>query len=76
MSYNGVVRNGVIVPDEKTTLPEGTRVRVESIARPATTEGSGASFADRVREFAQSMDGTPSDFAEQHDHYLYGRPKR
>ena len=31
---------------------------------------------DRLREFAGTAEGLPEDLAENHDHYLYGTPKR
>ena len=37
MFLEGSIFNGAIVLDESTTLPDGTRVRVEPIAAPAPT---------------------------------------
>ncbi len=37
MFLEGSIFNGAIVLDESTTLPDGTRVRVEAIAAPAPT---------------------------------------
>jgi len=31
---------------------------------------------ESLRELAGSVEGLPPDFAEQHDHYLYGVPKQ
>ena len=30
----------------------------------------------RLLEIAAKVHGLPSDFAEQHDHYIHGTPKR
>lgn len=34
MELEGVVQNGLIVPDDTTGLPEGTRVRISTAALP------------------------------------------
>ncbi len=61
----------VIVPDEDVQLPVGQplRVRLELADVPAPP------FADLLR-FAADLPDAPSDLAAQHDHYLYGSPKR
>ncbi len=61
----------VIVPDEPVELPVGTplRVQVEVQGAPAPR------FAD-LRGFSADLPDAPADLAAQHDHYLYGSPKR
>ena len=39
-------------------------------------EGSDSSFYERYKEFIGVLEGIPGDLAENHDHYLYGAPKR
>lgn len=61
----------VLVPDEPIELPVGQSLRVsvetvDSVADP---------FSD-LRSLAVDMPGVPEDLAAQHDHYLYGNPKR
>ena len=34
------------------------------------------SWVDVVLKFAGTVDDLPSDFAENHDHYIHGAPKR
>lgn len=60
-----------IVPDQPLPLRSGTplRVRLEII------DESEPRFADLLRLEADLPDA-PSDMAAQHDHYLYGSPKR
>jgi len=60
----------VIVPDEPVQLPVGEplRLHVEMVE-------SEPPFADLLR-FAADLPDAPSDLAAQHDHYLYGSPKR
>lgn len=71
MSYLGKVKNGVVVLDEGTALAEGTCVRVEPL-----TEAPRPTLADTMRPYIGALQGLPSDFASQHDHYLHGQPKK
>ncbi len=71
MELEGVVQNGVIVPDDATALPEGTRVRIS----PASTEKP-RSFGERFAQFKGAVNGLPPDLAKQHDHYRMGTAKR
>jgi len=71
MELEGVVHNGVIVPDDATALPEGTRVRI----LPAAGE-SAPPFGQRFGRFKGAIPGLPADLAAQHEHYRLGTPKR
>jgi predicted DNA-binding antitoxin AbrB/MazE fold protein len=70
MTLSGTVTNGVIVLDQPTQLQEGTRVRVivENEENTPTLAG--------LLKFAGVLADMPSDFAQQHDHYVHGTPKR
>ncbi len=60
----------VIIPDEPVQLPVGQMLRLHlELAEPPPP------FADLLR-FAADLPDAPSDLAAQHDHYLYGSPKR
>jgi hypothetical protein len=61
----------VIVPDEPLQLPVGQPLRVHL----EPLEGSTPRFADLLR-FAADLPDAPPDLSAQHDHYLYGSPKR
>lgn len=82
MSYEGTVRGGLVVLDPSPTpLPEGARVgviyRSESQAEEDNTvEPDTRSQAEVFREVIGKVTGLPADAAYQHDHYLYGTPKR
>jgi hypothetical protein len=67
MELEGVVHNGVIVPDDPTALPEGTRVRISptSVEMPKP-------FGERFARFKGAAPGLPADLAEQHDRYRLG----
>jgi hypothetical protein len=73
MVYHGYVRNGVVVLDQASGLPEGAEVEV-AVVVPET--GGGVTLGDRLMKFAGKLEGLPSDLARNHDHYLHGAPKR
>ena len=72
-TYTGQVQNGVVVFDEGTPHPpEGMKVQVE----PVDMEAAVRDLSRRLLSIAGKAKGLPSDFAEQHDHYIHGTPKR
>lgn len=92
MTYRGYVRNGEIVLDQPADLPDGTPVRIEPMRarsrrapaaepkprgqRPARKRKGPPTLYDRLRPFVGQAPGLPEDFSINHDHYLYGVPKR
>jgi hypothetical protein len=72
MTYHGRVQNGQIVLDEAASLPEGAAVRVEVIDGVPSEQ----TIWEKLLELAGTVEGLPADLAENHDHYLYGSPKR
>ena len=71
MEYTGQIRGNVIVLDAAPDLPEGTRVKVVPIPDKAASP-----LGEMLLSFAGCVRGLPDDMAENHDHYLYGTPKR
>jgi hypothetical protein len=69
MEYAGTVQNGVIVVDSTEPLPEGARVRI------VLEEGEKPTLVGLLK-YAGILPDMPADFAEQHDHYIHGTPKR
>jgi hypothetical protein len=71
MELDGTVQNGVVVPVDQNALPEGAKVKIvmEAPAKPPT-------LAERLLKHAGTVPDLPPDFAEQHDHYIHGTPKR
>jgi hypothetical protein len=71
-----------LVPDEPVDLPQGQplllHVESQASAGPhaVTEEGNGQSAAEWMIENAVDDPSLPTDGARQHDHYLYGTPKR
>lgn len=79
MTYLGHCENGVIKLDDGVTIAVGARVRIEVLsaadaakcaAPPART------LYERYKSVIGKAEGLPSNFAEQHDHYIHGTPKR
>ena len=79
MSYRGHIKNGIVVFDEPADLPEGTEVRVETIStvvnRPESIEHV-STACERLKPLVGVIKDMPSDMSINHDHYLYGTPKR
>ncbi len=74
MEIEGVVSNGVVVPDAPEKLSEGERVR---IVTEVSGQGEPASpLAERLLKLAGTAEGLPSDLSRNHDHYLHGAPKQ
>ena len=72
MSYNGTVKNGVVVLEPGAQLPEGEKVRVEAEALPAAKD---AQLDPIYRMGELAVDCGIPDLAVNLDHYLYGHPK-
>ena len=70
MSYTGTIENGVVKLPPEADLADGTRVRIEPV------EEDRRSLVEKLRAIAQAMPDMPADWAEQHDHYIHGTPKR
>jgi hypothetical protein len=60
-----------IVPDEPVQLPIGQQLRVHI----ELVGSSPPRFAELLR-LASDLPDAPPDLSVQHDHYLYGVPKR
>jgi hypothetical protein len=76
-TLSGTVLNGVVVLDNGPNLPEGTKVRVApepTSAKPEGEEPKGTLAF--LLKYAGTVSDLPADFAEQHDHYIHGTPKR
>jgi hypothetical protein len=75
MQYRGHVKNGVVVLDEKTTLPDGIEVKVEfafDVEEPPVLDENGETLGQKLLKHAGKAVGLPADLAVNHDHYLYG----
>jgi predicted DNA-binding antitoxin AbrB/MazE fold protein len=74
LTIEAVYENGVLKPAQPLPLKEHEKVRVTvEPARPPIWERILALTADAPPE---ELAKPPIDGASQHDHYLYGTPKR
>jgi len=73
MTYRGKVTNGMVVLEDPHVFQEGTEVRVVAVRRSRKRK---LSLSEKLLKWAGRAKGLPCDLAENHDHYLHGRPKR
>ena len=70
----------VLIPDEPVELPVGcaleVHVRPLKERTPPATEGKALLKLLKTLEELPDEPNAPADGAAQHDHYLYGLPKR
>ena len=70
MTYRGKVQHGVVVLEDAKALADGTEVRVERI------DADQPALSESLLKLAGRAKGLPNDASRNHDHYLYGTPKR
>jgi hypothetical protein len=71
MSFSAHYDGRVIIPDEPVSLPVGQKLTLR-VEAAAAGPGQFAGLAD----LSQDLPDSPGDLSVQHDHYLYGSPKR
>ena len=79
MTVRGYVKNGIVVLEPGAVLPEGVEVRVEVASgreQAAVPDKTGQTLGQKLLKHAGKAVGLPPDAARNHDHYLYGTPKR
>ncbi|HUT34034.1 MAG TPA: hypothetical protein VNE39_11165 [Planctomycetota bacterium] len=79
MTYRGRVQDGVVVLDEPAALPDGTVVSVQAVSRAKRASGQAEqrpTLYERLKPIIGKAKGLPADFSVNHDHYLYGTPKK
>jgi predicted DNA-binding antitoxin AbrB/MazE fold protein len=74
ITVEAVYEDGVLKPTQPLPLPEHEKVT-------GTVQERQPSLAERIVALARDLppevlDAWPTDGASQHDHYLYGAPKR
>jgi hypothetical protein len=68
----------VLVPEGPVDLPTGASLEVQVAIQDQPNQEQGSTLAD-IAEWASKLPpipNSPGDAAAQHDHYLYGSPKR
>ncbi len=78
MVYRGHVENGVIRLEDAPALPEGAEVEVRLVSEraPQAQQERVPSVYETLKHFVGMANGLPPDMSVNHDHYLYGTPKR
>lgn len=78
MDHRGKVMNGHIVLDAEVRLPEGSAVEVSLCEEQTQDTGQpgGQTLFELLEPFVGTVNDLPSDMSTNHDHYLYGAPKR
>jgi hypothetical protein len=78
MTFQGHIENGNVVFDSPTRPPDGSVVEIAVISPPQQIEPKPGSptLGEKLLKFAGKAVDLPADAAAQHDHYLYGTPKR
>lgn len=67
--HRGHIKNGSVILDDPAQLPEGSQVLIMPVESQATP-------ADLLRQVTGKGQNLPDDGSVQHDHYIYGTPKR
>ena len=77
MTYRGHMKNGIVVLDAPADIPEGAAVEVRLVQEPSEAAADEIpSLYDRLKSAVGKAQGLPEDAAHNHDHYLYGLPKK
>ena len=77
MTYRGRVKDGVVVFEGQVSLPDGTEVNIEPVEQAAESPPTNrATLSQVLMRFAGKAKGLPPDASLNHDHYLYGVPKK
>jgi hypothetical protein len=78
MTCKGHVRNGVVVLDQPARFEDGDEVSVRRLGRGrklAAKERGIPTLYERLKNIIGRAEGLPPDFAQNHDHYIHGRPR-
>jgi hypothetical protein len=76
MTYKGRIKNGVVVFDEPHSIPDGTPVEVIPIEEEGEEKDLPPTVYERLESVIGMADNLPPDASLNHDHYLYGTPKK
>jgi hypothetical protein len=78
MVYHGHVENGMIRLEDAPVLREGTAAEVRLLTDNVAgdKEEEAPSVCQTLKDFVGKAEGLPTDASVNHDHYLYGLPKR
>ena len=76
MTLRGHIKNGAVVLEQPVQLPDGTPVEVNVPVAEPVAESQPRTLYETLEPVIGKAVGLPSDSSINHDHYLYGVPKR
>lgn len=76
VSIKAYFDGNALIPKEPLDLPRGSEVIVHVESPSVAPNANGKSALDWILANPIEHDDLPQDLAEQHDHYLYGTPKK
>jgi hypothetical protein len=81
MTYRAKMENGKVVFEGGIKPADGVELRVDVVPAASSEKPSAnvrPTVAEVMKEFSGCMRGAdlPKDGAQNHDHYIYGSPKR
>ncbi|NOX56373.1 MAG: hypothetical protein GXP27_18395 [Planctomycetes bacterium] len=76
MVYRCRVHNGRIELEPRAALPEGAEVEVVVVPERQPSDSSQPSIYEQLEPIIGTVDDLPEDLSVNHDHCLYGAPKR
>lgn len=74
-TIHAIYENGVFRPTDHVELPENSEVELTIHPQLPVPAAPLRRLAEIAAKFPQNPD-LPEDLAAQHDHYLYGTPKK
>lgn len=75
-SFSGHFDGKVLVPNQPVDLPTNCDLSIQVAPRPSKDPELTVDWLLRQIDSLPLDETWPADGAEQHDHYLYGTPKR
>jgi len=84
MTVRGKIKKGKVILDKPEAFPEGTEVEVRPAKKGKSTAEPGRPkekirprpLSERLANVIGKATGLPPDASINHDHYLYGTPKK
>jgi len=78
MTYRGWVKNGVVLLEGPARPPDGSEVSVRVLKRAARGKPAEEipTLYERLKPIIGAVKDLPPDAGLNHDHYLYGAPKK
>ena len=73
MTIQAIIKEGKVVPTEPLSFADGTKVTITPLE---LEDQEPTNVAELLQKFVGVIDNLPSDLSTNHDHYLYGVPKK